>query len=207
MRNNLQSVLNIISEKTYENKKNLSEKDKQRRNQVVDLFGIDISRQSKPSRHASGKDEATLYVSVSSDLVYYERFQFKIYIEDTTAQNFQIIARANVESSTGDYEPQEIDLTPYLKAQQDGEWIDGENWDNQNYNMAWPNNSDVVQATPEEPPNAYDILDVASTMYAEGKNEEADALLRPGLKQFFVRAESGFYAAMILYLKYSHLNR
>ena len=125
MRNTLQSALNVLSERTYDSKRNLSEKDKQRRNQVVDLFGIDISRLSSPSRHEADKQEATLYVSVSSDLIYYERFQFKMYIEDTTAKNFKIIVRANVEVSEDEYEAQEIDITPYLKEQQDNEWIDG----------------------------------------------------------------------------------
>lgn len=202
MRNNLQSVLNVLSERTYENKKNISEKDKQRRNQVVDLFGIDLSRISSPSKKEAGKEDAVLYVSVSSDLIYYERFQFKIYIDDTTATDFQIIAWIKVEKSADEYEWEEFDLTPYLIEQEDGEWIDGENGGN-----AWPNNSDIVDTDPDEPPNAYDVLDVASTLEAEGKREYAEALLRPGFRKFYVRANGSFFAAMILYLKYSHLNR
>lgn len=201
MRNTLQSALNVLSERTYYSKRNLAEKDRQRRNQVVDLFGIDLSRISSASKRETGKQDAILYVSVSSDLVYYERFQFKIYIDDTTAENFQILARIRVEQSDDEYEWEDFDLTPYLREQQDGEWITGES------DTAFPNNSDVVDADPDEPPNAYDILDVASTLEAQGKQNIAEALLRPGFKQFIVRAESSFFAAMILYLKYSHLNR
>lgn len=196
MRNNLQSALNILAERTHDSKKNLSEKDKQRRNQVVDLFGVDLSRQS------NSDNEAILYVSVSSDLVYYERFQFKIYIDDTSATDFQILARIKVEKSEDEYEWENFDLTPYLQEQQDGDWINGDNDGD-----AWPNNSDIVDADPDEPPNAYDILDVASTLEAEGKQNYADALLRPGFRRFIVKANSSFFAAMILYLKYSHLNR
>lgn len=197
-----QRQLNILAERAHDNKKNLSEKDKQRRNQVVDLFGVDLSRNSQVK---DGDNIATLYVSVSSDLVYYERFQFKIYIDDTTATDFQIIAVAKVEQQDGEYEEQEIDLTDYLTEQQDGNWIDGDN-----NGKAWPNNSDIVESSPDEPPNAYDILDVAGVMYATDDPEtmaQADALLRPGFKKFLIKGNAPFFAAMILYLKYSHLNR
>lgn len=196
----LQGAINLLAERTHDNKKNLSEKDKQRRNQVVDLYGVDLSRNSKPS--SLGGEETIFYVSVSSDLVYYERFQFKIYIEDSQANTFSLYCRANVETEDGEFEPQNINLTPYLVEQQDGEWINGDNGGN-----AWPNNSDVVDENADEPPNAYDILDVASVLYAEGKDNIADAILRPGFKKFILKGNGSFFGAMILYLKYSHLNR
>lgn len=192
----LQGAINLLAERTHDNKKNLSEKDKQRRNQVVDLYGVDLSRNSNDD------NEVIFYVSVSSDLVYYERFQFKIYIDGSTGSSFELFCRTRVLNDEDEYETRNINLTPYLIEQQDGEWIDGDN-----NGDAYPNNSDVVDESPDEPPNAYDMLDVASVMYAEGNNNEAEALLRPEFKKFILKSNGSFFGAMILYLKYSHLNR
>lgn len=207
-----QKQLNILAERTHDLKKNISEKDKQRRNQVVDLFGEDISRQSS-------NGEATMHVSVSPDLVYYERFQFKIYIDDApTLTNFQVWAWLLVKQSNGSYQRQNVDLTPYLKAtavDEDGQilpWVNGDNG-----GKAWPNdNLDEGASKPEdqeddpqevETANFYDLLEVADMMYAEGKDEIAEGLLRPELKKFRFIADQNFFASMIMYLKYSHLGR
>jgi len=47
----------------------------QRRNQVVDMYGTEFTRQGAAGRPAS------FYVSISPDLIYFERFEFKIIIE------------------------------------------------------------------------------------------------------------------------------
>lgn len=201
-----QKQLNVLAERTHELKKNISEKDKQRRNQVVDLFGVDIARQS------GGDGKARYYVSISADLVYYMRFQFKVYIETpvehSKLNNFKIIIKNARVEQDGMYVKQDIDLTPYLKAQitnDDGtmeEWIDGDN----DY-KAWPNNNIPDEEVSSSPANAYDILEVASMMYAEGKPELAEAVIRPEFKTFQFEADGEFFGAMILYLKYSHLGR
>lgn len=196
----LRKQLNILAERTYDNKRDISEKNKQRRNQVVDMYGMDISRESNSSNPYGLKgDTATLYVSVSPDLVYYERFQFKLYINSNSAENFQIFVRTKY-THDGEYKMGNIDITPYLKAQEDGEWIEG------GRETAYPNNV-LEDADPTAPANAYDMLEVADMMYAEGNEEQAEAILRPEFKKFLVRADGEFFCAMILYLKYSHLNR
>ena len=201
-----QKQLNILAERTHDLKKNMSEKDKQRRNQVVDLFGVEISRQS------GSDNKARYYVSVSSDLTYYMRFQFKVYIETpihgTKLNNFKIILKGRVEQDDGTYVKQDIDLTPYLKAQitnDEGEqmgWIDGDN----DY-KAYPNNNIPDEEVTNAPANAYDLLEVASMMYAEGNDRLAEAVIRPEFKTFNFEADSEFFGAMILYLKYEHLGR
>ena len=104
-----QKQLNILAERTHDLKKNVSEKDKQRRNQVVDLFGMDISRYSNEN------NETLMYVSISADLIYYMRFQFKVYIETThTLNNFKIYVVSKVEQPDGTYVKERIDITPYL---------------------------------------------------------------------------------------------
>lgn len=198
-----QKQLNILAERTHDLKKNISEKDKQRRNQPVDLYGVDISRQSSGG-------EAIYYVSISNDLVYFERFQFKIYIEGaSTLTNFKIFIETRVKDTDGKYRMKSIDLTPYLKAQTedpddpDAKWIDGDNG-----GVAWPNNEPIEEEKDDDSAgNSYDILEVASMMYAEGKDNIADAIVKPEFKKFKFTANQDFFGAMILYLKYSHLNR
>lgn len=198
-----QKQLNILAERTHDLKKNVSEKDKQRRNQVVDLFGMDISRYSNEN------NETLMYVSVSADLIYYMRFQFKVYIETThTLNNFKIYVVSKVEQPDGTYVKERIDITPYLQAQitdDDGtplQWINGDN-----DGKAWPNNRTVDEDDPDATGNAYDLLEVASMMRAEGETEKAAAIERAEFKTIVMKADNDFFAAMILYLKYSHLGR
>ena len=47
----------------------------QRRNQVVDVYGMEYTRQG------DGDRPATFYLYISPDLIYFERFEFKIIIE------------------------------------------------------------------------------------------------------------------------------
>lgn len=47
----------------------------QRRNQVVDVYGMEFTRQGDTN------NPATFYISISQDLIYYERFEFKIIIQ------------------------------------------------------------------------------------------------------------------------------
>lgn len=47
----------------------------QRRNQVVDFYGYEFTRQG------DANSPATIYVSISQDLIYYERFEFKLNIQ------------------------------------------------------------------------------------------------------------------------------
>lgn len=190
--------LNILAEKTYDLKKNMSEKDKQRRNQVVDLYGVDFYRESHEV--SAGRNIASIWVSISPDLVYYERFQFKLYIANTTARDFSVEVLTDVKQSDGTYAEESIDLTPYLQAQENGDWITG------GREKPYPNDEDITD-TPEAPANAYDILEVIGDLYAEGEDEKATALERPEFKRFRIIADEPFSCAMILYLKYSHLNR
>lgn len=83
-----------------------------------------------------------------------------------------------------------IDVTPYLMAQFDGRWISGEG--------IYPSSSDL---------SAYDVLEVASVMIAEGHSNYADLLLSPGYKKVEISSDAPFQVTMVNYLKYSHINR
>lgn len=60
-----------VADRTLESRRNQL----QRRNQVVDVYGMEFTRQGDVS------SPATFYLSISPDLIYYERFEFKIIIE------------------------------------------------------------------------------------------------------------------------------
>lgn len=66
-------VLNRLAERTNDNTRQLRRAVQQRRNGMEDLYGVEF--------HHNGANTAQFYVSVSPDLVYYERFAFKFVIE------------------------------------------------------------------------------------------------------------------------------
>ena len=68
-------IINRIAEKTYDNTKQLRRGVQQRRNGMEDLYGVEFTH------NGDANHPATFYISVSPDLVYYERFAFKFIIE------------------------------------------------------------------------------------------------------------------------------
>lgn len=67
-------VLNRLAEKTTDNTKQLRRAVQQRRNGMEDLYGVEFNH------NGDANSPATFYVSISPDLVYYERFAFKFII-------------------------------------------------------------------------------------------------------------------------------
>jgi len=64
-----------ISERVAENKKRIDRMLKQRRNQVVDMYGVEFTRQGGPNV------PARFYISITPDLIYLERFEFKLIVQ------------------------------------------------------------------------------------------------------------------------------
>lgn len=226
MRNNnpaTVSDLDIVAEKTYHNSKKLSQNDRQRRDEFVDLYGIEFSR------NGSQNTPAVFHVSVSGDASYLERFQFKIVIEafQSTAgsETSSVSLKENPDNVTGEtlnlYDTltpnphkhsitpgmasipvttsnfhvycEGIDITAYLYAQclENGwNWFNGEG--------VYPS-SDLEQS--------FDLLEVACDMKAEGREAQANQILKQGWKPITLSADAPFYATMVLYLKYQHMNR
>lgn len=67
--------LQRVAERTADNKEAISQMNKQRRNSVVDMFGVPFTA------YGDANNPATVYLSVSPDLIQFSRFQFKIAIE------------------------------------------------------------------------------------------------------------------------------
>lgn len=176
----LNSLLNRIAEKTIDNTNQLRKSVNQRRNGMEDLYGVSFYAAS------DSNNEAKFYISVSPDIVYYERFAFKLHIQtDYTSDNWEV-------------EIGGVNITDYLIAQHEGDWITG----------------DGIYPTDEISAEAgtflqdfYDILDVASILYAEGEDEQADDLLEPEFKEVCIRSDIPFTVTAYAYTKYNNLNR
>lgn len=119
----ISKAINILADSVYDLKEKGRYNSIQRRNHTVDFYGYEFPRwgctSSKP---------AVIGMSISQDLIYYERFEFKLVIDNSTATNFNI-------------EIEGIDMTPYFKQQFNGAWITG--------NGLWPgqySNFDVLKA-------------------------------------------------------------
>lgn len=234
---NQDEALARVSQRVYENTKSIKQNDRQRRDRVVDIYGAEFYRVG------DGGSPARFYISVSLDMVYIERFQFKLIIQPflSTAGSGTSSAIVNVNETrltsanrnlsivnnqidpnphnhtltpnphTHTTDPhthnivagitqipttandfrlsvEGIDVTPYLAAQ--GKWIDGEG--------VFPS-LDIEKN--------YDLLEVASDLIDEGREEDANRLLRAGYKPIEISSGSPFSATMSLYLKYSHANR
>lgn len=91
-----------------------------------------------------------------------------------------------------------VDITPYLKEQQgidpSDPLFDGEG--------VYPN-----RELKEDVENFYDILDVASVMYAEGETENAEELLKSEFKAVEIYSNQPFGVDAYVYVKYCMLNR
>lgn len=170
-------ALNRMAEVVSDNKKELKKSRYQRRTEFTDLYGIPFYAESD-SNH-----EAKFYISISPDMVYMMRMQFKIYIQSLSGSgdgDFHIYIAGH-------------DITDYLIEQNEGDWIDGEG--------LYPTNQ------VEDETDFYDIMDVANVIYAEGDQDAGNDLLKPGFKQMKITADSAFKATMYLYCKYSVVGR
>lgn len=86
-----------------------------------------------------------------------------------------------------------VDITPYLIAQHDGAWINGEG--------VFPNNSLAYVE------DFYDILEVCDVLTDEGKITEREQILASTFKKVEILSDAPFGVDAYLYLKYPHSNR
>lgn len=100
----------------------------------------------------------------------------------------------NTTSSTWSVIIDGIDITPYLIAQHDGEWISGEG--------IYPN--DLLDSNIQ---NFYDVLEVCDTLTALGLVAEREQILRSKFKKVQIVSDAPFGVDAYLYLKYPHANR
>lgn len=224
-----------IGEKTIQNTQDIRQKNRQRRHQVVDMYGVEYTRQG------DGGSPATFYVSISPDMVYMERFEFKLIIQpfvstaagttesqtvnvkdtELTLDNLAVVNGTNLIISDDGIEPNphshETDphshdvvagISLHHTTASDFR-ISIEGIDVTPYLMAqygsWIDGEGVYPSL--EIGKDYDILEVASDLVNEGRKDDADKLIRAGYKAISITSSQPFQVTLVLYLKLSHLNR
>lgn len=223
MRATYGQVLRRLAERSKDNKEELRKSRRQRRTEFTDLYGIPFTAQGDAST------PARFYISISKDLIYYLRFQFKLHVQPfvssvsegtgsavvvvnnkslsvsndvvspnphnhtTESHSHNMVSGLTLTHTTADdfeVKIHGVDITPYLVEQQDGEWIEGEG--------LYPS---------RDVDDSYDILDIATLMYNEGNEEDAEKLLKPEFKLVEVTSNAPFQVTMYLYLKYTNMGR
>lgn len=214
-----------VSERVAENKKRIDQMLKQRRNQVVDLYGIEYTRQG------AANAPARFYISVSTDMTYIERFQFKLIVQPFLSMvggiapaelELRGVGTDRKESVT----PSELSgmleitpnphghtmtagVTPIATTARDFrisiEGIDVTPYLMAQYGGKWIDCEGVYPS--KELGKEYDVIKVSSDLIGEGRHEDADLLLRPGYKEVVITAGGPFSITLVNYIKLAHLNR
>lgn len=192
-----EKALGIVAERTYDNRMDIRQKNVQRRNSFVDLYGI-------PHYAKSDEDnKATFYVSISQDYIYLNRFQFRLSMLKVKGGNFRVFIEGE-------------EITDYLKEQQGGDWIEDEGL--YPLDLTDEDPSTVDDDLNDDEYSYYDILDIAQVIQAEAntKTDEDEktalekkrrSLLKAGFKKIEITSDASFEVTMYLYLKLSNMNR
>ena len=192
-----EKALGIVAERTYDNRMDIRQKNVQRRNSFVDLYGI-------PHYAKSDEDnKATFYVSISQDYIYLNRFQFRLSMLKVKGGNFRVYI-------------EDEEITDYLKEQQGGDWIEDEGL--YPLDLTDEDPSTVDDDLNDDEYSYYDILDIAQVIQAEAntKTDEDEktalekkrrSLLKAGFKKIEITSDASFEVTMYLYLKLSNMNR
>lgn len=219
MKMSLDSAIQRLAERTTDRTRNDRQDQLQRRNQVVDLYGIEYTRQGDTNT------PATFYISVSPDLVYYERFEFKIIVQpfampiggngatgSTTVQINNTSLTTN--GSTITPNPHNHTSNPHNHSLDAGVTLFTSSFSNfqvfiEDINITtylqmqfpnWINGEGVYPTTGTE---NYDLLKAIGLM----PSWQQGILLAPGYKKVEFRANGVYNATLVNYLKYSHVNR
>lgn len=217
----LESVMTQLAERVSDRTTNDNQSQNQRRNQVVDLFGMEQTSQGDATH------PATFWVSVSQDLVYYERFEFKIIISPfamtvggsgATGSNTVTVNNTSLAVSGTSITPNphthttqahnhslEGGITMFSSSFSDLEmFIDGVNvtpYLMAQYDGAWITGEGVFPS--QDLLKNYDMLKAVGYM----SDWDQGRIVQPGYKKVELKANGVFNAKLVTYLKYSHTNR
>lgn len=163
----------------------------QRRNQVTDINGIYFYAQGGEGVPAETR------IGISKDMVYLQRFEFKLVISpfQGTGGLTPDIRPVPVEATRFRVLIDGVDVSPYLAAHHDG-WVRGAGM--------WPS---------EDIDDNYDLLQVMCDMWSQAQNGDAAALAAykklstPGNKKFQVTGNGLFSMSIQLWCKFPSSNR
>lgn len=218
-----EEALERVAERTYKNTKDINRDNRQRRNEVVDLFGVEYTRQGDAS------NPATFYISISPDMIYLDRFEFKLIIQPftSTVQGGTDSVTVTVNSKSLSVSNNTISPNPHnhttsahthnvisgvsqttLTASNFKVFVDSRNitpYLMAQYGGSWISGEGVYPSLDVE--ENYDILEVASDFAGAGDVATATALTEAGYKKVEITANGPFQVTLVNYLKYSHMNR
>ena len=216
-------ALEVVAKRTYKNKQNIDQKDRQRRYSFVDLYGVEYTRQG------DGGSPATIYIGISKDMEYLLRFEFKLLIQPFVST----VSTGGVQSATVIVDDTSLTtngstITPnphnhttqahshnvvsgvamtHTTANDFRVYIDG--IDITAYLMAqygsWISGEGIYPSA--EIDKDYDILEVISDLRSAGHYTEANTIAKAGNHKVEITSDSPFQVTLINYLKYSHMNR
>lgn len=219
----LTNVLSRMAKNINDLKESKHHDELQRRNQVVDVYGYEFYRQG------STNAPATVHVSVSQDLIYYERFEFKLIVTPfiipisqggTDPVSLDIIgetANAIVPPENHNHGSGSLALTPnphthtvtagittFQSTFSDFrvviEGIDITAQLRNQYDGEWITGEGIF---PHEDLSNYDILKAVGYL----TKSQQDKILAPGYKKIELKANGFFNVTLVNYMKYSHINR
>jgi len=98
-----ESAINRLAERVSDRTQESRNVRLQRRNQVVDMYGVEFTRQGDKDR------PATFYISISPDLIYFERFEFKVIIEGFKVP---IAMDGGIRPAEVTVRPESLEITP-----------------------------------------------------------------------------------------------
>ena len=224
-----EQLFNRLSEKTMDNTTQLRRGVAQRRNGMEDLYGT-VYTVNGDNGHP-----ATFYVSVSPDLVYYERFAFKFVIqpfvstvgEGTSSVQVAVLDESLEIQQLGDNNiivpnPHNHSTLPHTHNMVSGSsfvpttstyWrvrihgVDITAYLAEQHDGDWIDGEGIFPNNSLAKNGFYDILDVACMLKAEGRTADLEKLLAPEFKKVEIISDAPFSVTAFLYLKYSHSNR
>ena len=180
----LNEHLERLSARVVDTKEKLERDLLQRRDQVTDLHGVEFTR------NAAKDVPAVFFISISPDMTYLSRFEFKLLISEYTQFSpTEEPVVVPVDKSGFRVKVDGVDVSAYLAAQYDG-WISGEG---------------VYPSLNVE--DAYDLLEASSDMRADGYEALAERIVSPGYKRIEVSGTSLFTATIQVTCKFGSTNR
>lgn len=221
-----EQYMNMMSEKTLDNTRQLRRGLHQRRNGMEDLYGVCFSANGDASNPAS------FYISLSPDYVYLERFAFKFVIKPftTTMKGATESAVVAVDPTALSVNGNSVSPNPHAHGTQPHTHnvINGMAFVNTT-STNWRVKIDGIDITPYliaqhngswisgegiYPNNSlahiedfYDILEVCDVLTSEGKIAEREQILASTFKKVEIASDAPFGVDIYVYLKYSNLNR
>lgn len=188
----LDKALNIIGERTFENHQMLKQARRQRRTEFTDIYGVPF----KTEKTEGATERFRCHLFISTDLEYWERFQFKLRVSGSDTVTEDAFAFRIIDIDENGDETTPIDLSEYL-IEQNGTWVDGDGY--------FP--TEEIGDESIESADFFDVLIACSDMWAEGRTSAVNKILEAGTKIISITAAEDVNITFIPYIKYSSCNR